>query len=121
MDTKISIRIMQAKYCLINFIPILLLALASIKLPYMIEHPLLLIMFIVMVYIVLRISVGIVKLSHYPIWANIASGKELEFIRSTLLNNPKIASDLGIKKSNVYYTYHYFLLKSNVENLNTNI
>lgn len=121
MDTKISIRIKQAKYCLINFIPILLLALASIELPYMIEHPLLLIIFIVMAYIVLRTSVGLVKISHYPIWANIASGEELNYIKITLANNPKIANALRIKESKVYYLYHYFLLKKNIENLKTNI
>ncbi len=104
------IRLMQLKYLLISFVPIVIVSLAIAKMEYfgsMIEVVILLIV----TYIVFRLSVAIVRLTNFPIWAKKAGKLEIEFIENFKSKNPIESTRLGLDSVKIYYLYHYYSLK----------
>lgn len=108
--TLLGIRLMQLKYSLISFIPVAIVSIVISKIKNF-DSTIEILILLVITYIVFRLSVAIVRLTNFPIWAYKAGCIEIEYIENFIKNNPLESSRLGFDEVNIYYLYHYYALK----------
>ena len=101
---------MQFKYLLISFIPIAVVSILIAKIGFQ-EQPWQFLFVLLIAYIIFRMSVAIVRLTNFSLWARKAGEIEIEFIENFKKKNPHESAKLGLDDIQIYYLYHYYSLK----------